>query len=161
MKRKPQTINNAQKGLIHVAKAKLGLTEEEYRDALQAYGGAASSKDLSQEGFEAVMKHFKKCGFKQLYKPPDHRPEAGATKVPDISRLPRVKQGIMYLIGVTLEALGQPWDYAGGIAARMFRIERRAWWQWCDKEQLQKVMAALVYQQKRPKTGDRRRGTAT
>jgi phage gp16-like protein len=145
-------INKAQIGLVHVAKAQLGLTEEEYRDALKAYGGVASSKDLDQEQFQAVLKHFGRCGFKQRYQPPNHRREAGATKFPDIARLPRENQGIMYLIGNTLDLLGKSWAYADGIAGRMFGIERL---EWCDKDQLQKVMAALVYQQK--KTGDRGR----
>jgi len=139
-------INNAQKGLIHVAKARLGLTDEEYRDALKAYGGVASSRDLNQEQFKAVMKHFQRCGFKQLYKPPGEAHSRGGCATPDIARLPRAKQGIMYLIGVTLEALGKSWAYADGIAGRMFGIERL---EWCDKEQLQKVMAALVYQQRK------------
>jgi phage gp16-like protein len=155
-------ISPAQIALIHVGKAKLGLANEDYRDILAAHGGGVTtSKDLTPEGFKAVLKHFKACGFKQLYQPPPY-------PAPEIARLPLAKQGIMYLIGVTLGALDKSWAYADGIAGRMFRIERL---EWCDKEQLQKVMAALVYQQKKtgdggrgkgkgPKTGDRGRGKA-
>jgi hypothetical protein len=93
---KPRTgsgLTNAQKGLIHVAKSKLGLSDEECRDVLAAYGGGArSSRDLNQEQFKLVMKHFELCGFKQLYKPRGdeaHRLEACAARAPDIRSLPQ------------------------------------------------------------------------
>ena len=151
-------INNAQKGLIHVAKAKLGLSDEEYRGALASYGGGAeSSLDLDQDQFKAVMKYFEACGFQQLYKPrgdEEHRLEAGAAKAPDIRALPREKQGIMVLIGQTLTKLDKGWAYAAGIARRMKFAERL---EWCSKEQLQAVMAALVYQQRKAAGGTQRR----
>ena len=144
---KPGTrLTNSQNGLIHVAKKQLGLSDEEYRDILSVHGGGAgSSRDLSQEQFKMVMKHFERCGFKQLYKPrsdEDHRLEACATKAPDLRSLPREKQGVMALIGLTLGKLEKSWDYARGIARRMIGQERL---EWCSKEELQKVLAALVY----------------
>ncbi|MDY7035549.1 MAG: regulatory protein GemA [Thermodesulfobacteriota bacterium] len=57
-------LNNKQKAILHVAKGKLALTEDEYRDVLENYGGTRSSKDLDYQGFRAVMKHFERCGFK-------------------------------------------------------------------------------------------------
>ena len=58
------SLSNKQKSVIHVAKNQLGLDDEAYRDALFAYGGTRSSKDLNYKGFKAVMKHFENCGFK-------------------------------------------------------------------------------------------------
>ena len=57
-------ISNNQKAVIHIAKARLGLDEESYRDALEAHAGVRSAKDLDYNGFKAVMKHFESCGFR-------------------------------------------------------------------------------------------------
>jgi hypothetical protein len=56
-------INNRQKALLHVAKARLGLSDEEYRDILRTYGGAESSKFLNEVGLERVMAFFQSLGF--------------------------------------------------------------------------------------------------
>ena len=52
-----------QLALIHVAKARLKLTEENYRDILLYVGGVASSRDLDSHGFAAVMEFFGRLGF--------------------------------------------------------------------------------------------------
>ena len=57
-------INSRQKALLHVAKAQLRLTNEEYRDILRAHGGAESSKYLDEIGMERVMTFFQSLGFK-------------------------------------------------------------------------------------------------
>lgn len=49
--------------VLHIAKAQLHLGEEEYRHALQTFGGVESGKDLSQEGFNTVMEEFARRGF--------------------------------------------------------------------------------------------------
>jgi len=51
--------------LIHVAKAQLGLSEEQYREILKAHGGAESSVHLDDFGFEKVLLVFKSLGFKK------------------------------------------------------------------------------------------------
>ena len=56
-------LTNNQKAILHVAKRDLGLSDEEYRDALEACGGVRSAKDLDYKGFKAAMKHFETCGF--------------------------------------------------------------------------------------------------
>ena len=69
-------LTNSQKAVLHVAKAKLCLEDDEYRDALQAHGGVSSSKDLDYRGFLDVMKHFEACGFASppsKRKPPSER----------------------------------------------------------------------------------------
>lgn len=56
-------ITKAQISLIHVAKARLGLSDDDYRAALVNHGGAASSRELTAAGFNALMRHFAACGF--------------------------------------------------------------------------------------------------
>ncbi|NJL08487.1 MAG: regulatory protein GemA [Bacteroidales bacterium] len=50
--------------LIHVAKKRLGLTEDQYRALLLWAGGVESAKDLDAAGFERVMGHLTSWGFK-------------------------------------------------------------------------------------------------
>ena len=57
------SISKKKISLIHVAKARLGLTDEQYRKLLEASGGVQSAKELSDAGFEELMHCFKRLGF--------------------------------------------------------------------------------------------------
>ena len=59
-------LNRTQKTILHVAKGKLGLTDLEYRAALEAHAGVSSAADplFGPEAYKAVMEHFKQCGFR-------------------------------------------------------------------------------------------------
>lgn len=59
-------ISSNQIILLHVAKGKLKLTEEDYRLVLVRVAGVTSSKDLDTPGFEALMGFFEHFGFKPL-----------------------------------------------------------------------------------------------
>lgn len=61
-------LSKGQKAVLHIAKAYLALDDDTYGDALEAHGGARSSKDLKHPGFLRVMKHFKACGFESKEK---------------------------------------------------------------------------------------------
>ena len=63
--RKLASLTNAQKSLLHKAKADLGLNEDTYRDMLCNLVGVRSSLDMDQRGFETVMKHLADRGFKK------------------------------------------------------------------------------------------------
>jgi phage gp16-like protein len=56
-------VTKGQIKLVHIAKTRLGLTDEEYHEILELYGGTHSSKDLSPGGFFNVMEHFRELGF--------------------------------------------------------------------------------------------------
>lgn len=62
------TISKQQKAILHVAKAKLGLDDDLYRQALVRIAGVTSSTELDQDGFEAMMWFFSYCGFRPLGK---------------------------------------------------------------------------------------------
>ncbi len=53
----------AQLALLRVAKQQLAMSEEDYRALLRQYGHVESAKDLSREGFDAVMEEFSRKGF--------------------------------------------------------------------------------------------------
>jgi hypothetical protein len=56
-------IAQKQISLIHVAKSRLGLSDEVYRDILQKVAGVGSSKELDAAGFVAVMDYMEQLGF--------------------------------------------------------------------------------------------------
>lgn len=60
------TISKAQMTLLHVAKGKLGWSDDLYRSALVQIAGVTSSKELDREGFEAMMGFAEYCGFRPL-----------------------------------------------------------------------------------------------
>jgi len=62
---KRNRANPQQLALIHVAKAQLGLSEDEYREILKAHGGAESAKFLDDLGVDRVLKFFYQLGFKR------------------------------------------------------------------------------------------------
>ena len=49
--------------LIHLAKATLGLSRDDYEHVLRAVTGQASAADLDAAGREKLLKHFKSKGF--------------------------------------------------------------------------------------------------
>ena len=61
-------LSNSQNRIMHVAKAKLNLSDEAYRSSLVHIAGVTSSTELDQGGFEAMMGFFDYLGFKPLQK---------------------------------------------------------------------------------------------
>jgi len=136
-------LTKRQIALVHVAKARLGLNEEDYRELLARFGqGARSSKELTQGQLEELLQHFKKCGFEV----PSFRPLSKGA--PNIRRLPAAKHAGLAAVDRALANLNLPWVYAEGIARQMFGIKKL---QWLAPEQLQKVRLALEYQLGRKK----------
>ncbi len=65
-------IGRKKKALVHIAKEDLHLDEESYRRILKGVAGVESSIQLTQEGFEKVMKRFQEMGFRGLLPHPFH-----------------------------------------------------------------------------------------
>ncbi len=63
-------IGRKKKALVHIAKEDLHLDEDTYRGILKAVAGVGSAKDLTEEGFERVMRRFQEMGFKGLLPSP-------------------------------------------------------------------------------------------
>ena len=55
---------------MHIAKEDLHLDGESYRQILKGVAGVESSAQLTEEGFEKVMKRFQEMGFKGLLPDP-------------------------------------------------------------------------------------------
>lgn len=63
--------------LIHVARNKLGMNEQEYRDVLYQTAAVTSAADLDEWGFEAVMDRFWYLGFDSDFRARTWGPRAG------------------------------------------------------------------------------------
>jgi len=61
--KKDRPINKEEVKLIHVAKTKLQLSDERYRDILSSFR-VTSSKDLDVQQFNSLMRVFAGLGFK-------------------------------------------------------------------------------------------------
>ena len=63
-------IGRKKKAVVHIAKENLHLDGESYRQILKGVAGVESSAQLTEEGFEKVMKRFQEMGFKGLLPDP-------------------------------------------------------------------------------------------
>lgn len=62
------SLTRPQTTILHVAKSKLALDDETYRQVLVRVAGVTSSKELDNAGFQAVMGFFDYAGFRPLGK---------------------------------------------------------------------------------------------
>lgn len=135
MKTNNDNIKKARLAIIHIAKAQLGMDDDTYREMLASFG-LKSSKDASVSKLDEIIKYLESKGFenkKRKGQPKavkDHKPETA----------------LMGKIGALLADGKLPWAYAHGIAKKMFGVERL---EWCDCQQLRKIVAALEYNAKR------------
>lgn len=49
--------------LVAIARKRLAMADDDYRQLLAEYGGCASARDLDDRGFDAVMARFRQLGF--------------------------------------------------------------------------------------------------
>jgi phage gp16-like protein len=121
---------------IHLAKKQLGLDDEAYRDLLRSTTGQTSAAELDARQRWAVLLAFGKLGWKGLGEPSKGRP---AQPEPN-------KAALVSKIEAQLAEARRPWAYAHGLAKRMFGVDMV---QWCDSDQLRRLVAALTYDAKR------------
>jgi len=130
-------VSKGQIKLIHLAKGRLGLSSDEYREVLDLYGGVRSSKDLTPEGFFKVMEHFRELGFTsrdaELSGPPV-RPEQPGSLVEMVTPGQRAK---IHQLEVELGWSENPERLRNFIIKR-FRVSKVG-----TKEQAIKVIEAL------------------
>ncbi|MNZ89597.1 hypothetical protein D3C78_1085290 [compost metagenome] len=130
------SLRNASLSKIHIAKKDLGLDDDTYRALLARVAGVRSAKDLNPRQVSAVLAEFQRLGWQPVTK------KAGR-KAPTPA-LERAK--LVGKIEAFLAEAGRPWAYADAMAKRMFKVERV---EWCESDQLQRLVAALVYDAKR------------
>ncbi|MBW2642803.1 MAG: DUF1018 domain-containing protein [Deltaproteobacteria bacterium] len=106
-------ITNKQKALIHIAKQKVGMSDQEYRELLGSFG-VASSRDLTHGKFDSVMRHFKGMGFKQ-------KPGKPYKNLHPIGS----KKRLLYKIEAQITGMNLSWKYVDGMAKKTSNIEHR------------------------------------
>jgi phage gp16-like protein len=121
---------------IHLAKKDLGLDDDAYRDVLKSVTGKTSAAELSSaERFQVILA-MGKLGAKVTSTPFPGRPV----------RPQADKAGLIRKIEAQLAEAKRPWSYAHAMAVRMFKVDQV---QWCDADQLRRLVAALAYDAKR------------
>lgn len=129
---------NKELARIHIAKKELGLDDDTYRAMLQEVAQVSSAKDLTDAGRRKVLAHMAERGAKSA-RAFRRRP----------NNLKTAERGpLLSKIEAILADAGREWAYVESMAQRMFGI---ASVRWCNPEQLHKIVAALMYDQKRRK----------
>lgn len=123
---------------IHIAAKQLGMDDDSYRSMLWAVARVRSARDLDEAGRRRVLEHLRAAGFEgKRGSARPHRPHNLGAE----DRGPQLTK-----IEAMLAAAGRPWEYADGMARRMFHVDRVTF---CNPDQLGKIIAALVYDAKR------------
>jgi phage gp16-like protein len=138
-------IRKSELAQIHIGKTQLGMDEETYRAMLQNVAGVESSSRLDGYGRRKVIAHLKAKGA-----------SLGRSDAP--KKVARDKDKLIGKIGALLADMQLPWAYADGCARKMFSIEKT---EWCDADQLHRIVAGLSYHQKRLKEKGAKHGGAT
>lgn len=122
---------------IHVAKAQLGLSDDDYRAILARTAGVSSAKELTERTVGGVLHEFRRLGWQ-----PKAPKRAG--RVPNTFN----KHEQLAKIEALLTEMALSWEYAGAIAKRQTGIDRIDWLR--TEAQFRGVIAALdVERQKR------------
>lgn len=131
-------ISNKKKAVIHIAKAQVGMTEQEYQDLLGSVN-VSSSKHLNNKAFSIVMQHFDSLGFKSKSKTRSKR---------KINNLPKGKKALMKKLEAIILNLDLTWGYVDAIAKKRFHVEKA---QWLERPELHKLVIMMQYHSNRRK----------
>lgn len=122
-------------GAIKAGQAYLGWDDALYRQTLMRLTGKTSSTRCSLDELQTVKDYMHNAGF------PRHSPRHG--RRPSVAK---THEDILKKVEALLADAGRPWDYATGMATRMFQRERL---DWLTTEELKKLMQALAVDAKR------------
>lgn len=107
-------LDHKQLGAIHIAIKDAGLRDDEYRELLSQVAGVKSSKYLSDEGYQAVMRAIRDRQYKTSKRPSCPKSPAvrkiwalwlGNNQGPGLSQfLPERERTLAYLLGIARRA---------------------------------------------------------
>jgi phage gp16-like protein len=126
-------------GLIHIAKAQLGLDDEAYRDMLWTVARVRSAADLDAAGRAQVIDHLRARGFRPAPRRGRHPGRPHNIDSED-------KGPLMSKIEALLADAQRPWAYATAIARKRFHVDRL---EFCTPDQLRKLVAMLQIDKRR------------
>lgn len=134
VRHKAEARRRAALGKIHLGKKQLGMDDDTYRAMLQTIGGVKSSKDLTPEGLDKVIRHLEKSGAKFTAAKKHGRKPRNMGSASD--RSAQLKK-----IEALLAEADRAWEYAHGMAKRMYKRDAL---EFCDQSQLGGIIAALM-----------------
>ncbi|SDA18170.1 Mu-like prophage protein gp16 [Pseudomonas sp. NFPP10] len=129
---------NLQLSKIHIAKKDQGLDDETYRALLKRVANVTSAKDLTPRQIGAVLAEFERLGWQ-----PKAKPKSNGRAAPNVAP---DRQKLVGKIEAFMAEAGRPWEYADGMALRMFKVERV---EWLNAKQLGSLVSALTYDAQR------------
>jgi len=118
--------------LIHVAKSKIGMTEEDYREMLHTRFGVNSSRELKQDQWDEIYSHFKNCGFVPHHK---SAKKSGMHKRPACD-----KASLTSKVEALLADMDLSWAYADELAKRICKVEK---FSFVPRDDIYKIITAL------------------
>ncbi|WP_165676501.1 gp16 family protein [Metapseudomonas otitidis] len=124
---------------IQIARRQLGMDDDTYRAMLMRTVGATTSKGLTPRQIGRVLAELERLGFQPTS--PRKAPAGRQTAEPAPERAALIGK-----IERQLAEAERTITYADGMARRMFQVERV---EWCDPDQLRRLVAALAYDAKR------------
>lgn len=136
-----QDRRRRQLAAIHATKHKLGLDDDTYRDLLERVGGHRSAADMNAMSRTKVLRELRRLAGDTTVHARD------AVPAPDAPRHARESAAPMLAkIGAMLADAERGWNYAHGMARRMFGVQRV---EWLPSDQMRKLIAALEYDKRR------------
>lgn len=128
---------------IHVGKKQLGYDEATYRDVLERVTGKNSLKEMDLKELKKVIMELKRLGFVPTPTATTQNQTPTWGKKPDGAE---EKKALIGKIEAMLADMNLHWNYAHGMAKRMFGVN---FVNWLNHRQLYKLTQALaVHQQK-------------
>lgn len=120
---------------IHCLKRDLALSDDEYRDILFVVCRVRSSADLDYSARARLIEHLA-----------SRVPKARQQEWAWVNNASADRQPMLRKIIMQLKTAGCPKVYADGMARHMFHVDRV---EFCAPDQLLKIIAALIYDQRR------------
>lgn len=146
-----------QKGVkIHIAKAQLGLSDDEYQAILLSVTGKASSKEMSGAELDAVLREMKRLGWQPAAPKPMAPPVGLEIKLSaawmsrpsdwdDIAKNPSYKK--IYAMICANKSHGWSWGYVRGTAKAMLAKSKsgaEVVLEFLDAKELHSLVSALA-----------------
>jgi hypothetical protein len=115
-------IGRKKKAVVHIAKEELHLDEESYRQILKGVAGVESATQLTEAGFEKVMRRFQEMGFKGLL-PDPYQPVPKGRLIPPDSPQGRetITPSQLSFISYLLEKLGWEEEHYRAFCQRIIK----------------------------------------
>lgn len=135
-------MTKKQLAIVHVAKNKTGMSDEDYREMLAARYNVESSKNLTLAQLDDLLEHFGKLGFSNRSKKRYTKPAESKKRL--VAKIKAIQGDV-----------GLNDTYVDAMARRMFKVDS---WTWCEPAQMHKLVAALTYHQRRQQEREARDG---